>query len=172
MRPWRSLQLGLFSLLSANTSPKDVGIGANQWLQFWHALYSRTWIYEFVTSPAVFGLSCALGGLVFGWVAKSALSERSASGSVSWQESLGIDMSLLAFTIEQAGLNADYNRINAEIDVVKVKAEGHELPFPRPEEGFNSFDDLLPYLTRVSAHLKAGNFEHAKAAASTFSKKK
>ena len=156
----------------ANTSPKDVGDGANLWLQFWHALYSTTWVYKIVTSPVVFGLSCALGGLVLGWVAKSSWATHPKSNRIPWNESLALDMSLLASNIEHGALSADFNRINAEIDVVRVQAEKHGLPFPRPEKGFNTIHDLLPYLTRVSAHLEVGNFDHARSAASTFSQKK
>jgi len=75
-------------------------------------------------------------------------------------------MSLLAFRIGDSSFGTDLERLNADIDVLRVKARKRGFPFPEIAQGFTTVQSLLPYLTRVSAHLGAGHVAEARAAAS------
>lgn len=115
-----------------------------------------------ITSPVFVGCSILIVGLIIGWTAKG-WAENSPKSS--WAESLGVDMSLLSYSIQNSGLTSDVNRLNGEIDVVRIAAETHQIPFPKQSDGFQSMGSLTPYLGRVSALLQAGHIDQARAQA-------
>ena len=146
----------------ASNSPADVEQRTSGWLALPILREIPDNLVIFVASPIVFALTFFSIGALAGWHLKFWMSGRTAS---HWADTLGADMSSLACDIRDFSSFSDVHRLNADIDVVRVKLERHGFQFPKMSDGFNSTQSLLPYLTRVSAHLKAGNVDHAKAAA-------
>ena len=149
----------------ASNSPSDVQQRATGWLALPILRDIPDKLIAFVASPFVFAFTFFTFGAFAGW----RLNLWMAKGGVShWAQSLGSDMSSLAYDIRDISAFADINRINADLDVVRVKLEQRGFIFPKMSDGFNTAQSLFPYLTRVSAHLKAGNIAHAKLTAQQF----
>ena len=150
----------------ASNSPADVQERASGWLALPIINGLPDKFIAFAGHPTVLAVTFfLLGGFAGWWLAK----RRSKQDSYPWYEVLGVDMSLLASEITESSWTSDIHRLNADIDVVRVKAEKRGLPFPRFSDGFNSVQSLLPYLNRVSAHLRAGHVDQAREAAKQLS---
>jgi hypothetical protein len=160
----------LWALLTffASNSPSDVQQRTNGWLALPVLKELPDRLITFAGSTWVLAASFFTLGMVGGtklvkwWLNRD---------SINWTNSLGLEMSLLAYDIENGIYSSDLHRLNADIDVVRVKATRHGLSFPKRSDGFVSIQSLLPYLTRVSAHLKAGHIDHARNSSHELSKK-
>lgn len=146
----------------ASNSPADVQQKAGGWLALPVIRELPDKLLGFAGHPAVLAITFfLLGGFAGWWLAK----RRSKQDSYPWYEVLGVEMSLLASGITNSRWHSDIHRLNADIDVVRVKAEKKGLRFPKFSDGFNSLQSLLPYLNKVSAHLQAGHIAQAREAA-------
>lgn len=158
---------GLIAFLASN-SPSDVQQRAEGWLALPILRELPTKLVDFAANPSVLALSFLSIGLAIGWQTKGWWAGRE---SYPWWDTLGVQMSLLASQIENSNWTSDIHRLNAEIDVVRVATTRRGFPFPKFADGFENVQSILPYLTRVSAHLNAGDITSARSAAQHFSAK-
>jgi len=161
---------GLWAFLTflASNSPADVQQRASGWLSLPIIRALPDKLIAFASEPAIFALTFFVFGALGGWRTTKWWNGRE---QLPWWDMLGVEMSLLAYQIEDFNGTPDLNRLSADIDVVSIKAAKHGLPFPKMSAGFATVQSLLPYLTRVSAHLKAGHVDHARSAAQQLSAK-
>lgn len=155
-----------FSFFASN-SPAEVNTKAGGWLSLpiLQSIAKTTTL--FAGSPIVVATTFFVSGLLVGWrYTKWKLSR----AKTNWSSSLASDLAWLAFTIGNINPRSDMHSINADIDVVRVKVEAQGLPFPKIDDGFRTADSLLPYLARVSAHLKAGHIEDARSVATQYAR--
>lgn len=159
---------GLF-VFAASNSPTDVQERAQGWLSLPIVRDLPNALIAFASNPTTLILTFLGLGLILGWWLKGWWTARQ---SFPWWETLGVEMSLMAMRLENMGYsNVDVHRFNADLDVLRIAAEKRGFPFPKFNDGFKTTESLRPYLSRVSAHLNAGNVEHARAAARDLSAK-
>lgn len=153
----------------ASNSPTDVQERAQGWLALPIIRDVPDAFVAFASNPSTLILTFLGIGLIAGWLLKGWWTARQ---SFPWWETLGVEMSLMAMRIENMGYsNDDIHSFNADLDVLRIAAEKRGFPFPKFSDGFKTTESLRPYLSRVSAHLKAGNIDHARVAARDLSAK-
>ena len=169
---WVTYAFGVFWAMAtflASNSPSDIQDRTDGWLTLPFFRNLPDIAATLAGNSIVFAITFLFAGVVVGWNANSWWSNRGSRSN--WWSDLGTEMSLLNYSIADCGPYTDMHRLNAEIDVIRVKAETRGLEFPKFRDGFTNVGDLQPYLARVAAHLKAGNVAIARDAASQLATK-
>ena len=164
---WMAGALWALVAFLASNSPTDVQQRADGWLELPIIRELPDKLVAFAGNPVVFAVTFFSLGVLAGWRLTKWWSGRD---TLPWWQNFGEELSLLAYQIEQSRWTTDLTGLNADIDVIRVKAAKHRFPFPKFSDGFNTVQSLLPYLVHVSAHLKAGHVDHARTAAEKLSR--
>ena len=158
---------GLFVFLAGN-SPEDVQSRTSGWLASPLVKAVPKAIVEFAASPVVLALTFLLIGIYLGWRLRKGWGQSSKRDE--WHD-LGVGLSLLGHEIDNARWGNDLHQLNADINLMAIKATRKGLPFPKMIDGFTTVQSFLPYLRQVSTLLQAGEVEHAQQVARQLSAK-
>jgi hypothetical protein len=158
--------LAILSFLASN-SPDEVIQRADAWLGIPLIGQIPNKFVVFAGNRWTLATSFFIVGAFVGWQ----LAKRKKSTSkIEWWDMLASEMWGLAHRIDESKWHSNHEQLIADINVLGVKASKHGLAFPSNAAGFNTIQSFIPYLTQVSAFLKANELQHARSAAERLSK--
>ena len=167
MRPTKILiwfVAGAWSILSflASNDPLEVSTSIKAWFAIPWIQRVLISISNFAGNTFVLVFTFLLIGLYFGIKMKFNSSAGWRPVEMPWAYDLGEDMSTLRDRIVNILWEDNLPDLYAQINVTSVAAQSRGIAFPSSDHVGSDIKGLCPYLTQVSAHLKANQIAVAR----------